>query len=124
MWSWKGDKLAAVMMKAMDIPAIPISFIEVLSSLQTGIIDSFYCTPYASISVQWNTQSKYMIDLPIANVSGGMVISQSGYDKLNSDEKKLLKQICSKYVKKLIDYNRLEDARAIEEMKKKWSTGH
>ena len=71
MWSWKGDELAEVIMRALEVPDIPINFTEVISSLQTGLIDGFYCTPTAAVSLQWYTEAKYFLNQPICNVTGG-----------------------------------------------------
>ena len=71
MWAWKGDQVANIIMQEVDIPSIAINFTEVIPSLQTGVIDGFYCTPTAAISLQWHLEAKYMLDQPICNVSGG-----------------------------------------------------
>ncbi len=88
MWLWKGDRFGNEIFKRLDIPAIPVSFTEVLPSLQTGLIDGVYTTPTALVSLQWYKEVNYMLDFPITLVSSGVVLSNKKWASLSSQEKK------------------------------------
>ena len=51
MWMWEGDPVAEATFKALNINAIPLSVIDVLTSLQTGLIDGAYTSPLAATIV-------------------------------------------------------------------------
>lgn len=42
MWMWEGDPVAEATFKAFDIEPIPLSVVDVLTSLQTGLINGAY----------------------------------------------------------------------------------
>ncbi len=90
MWLWKGDAFAGALMKMLNIPAIAVSFTEVLPSLQTGLIDGVYATPTALLSLEWQTQVNYMLDLPLTLVSSGIVLKKTAWDELSPELRKLL----------------------------------
>jgi len=70
MWAWQGDPIAEVAYKVIGITPVPLSITEVLTSLQTGIIDGVYGSPLAILATQWFTRVKYMHDVPLSNASG------------------------------------------------------
>ena len=117
MWVWKGDRVAEVMMQAVGIPAIAINFTEVIPSLQTGLIDGFYCTLTAAISLQWHLEAKYLLNQPACNVSGGVVMSEVGWNKLSPEEQKILTQESKKYIKILEKKNHQSDKETLELLK-------
>ena len=109
MWVWKGDKLATKIMKELKIPAIAISFPEVIPSLQSGLIDGVYCNPTGLLSLQWYTEMKYMLDLPFSLVSSGVVLSKETWNNLTASEKKIVQQSINKRIKETIVINRQAD---------------
>lgn len=92
MWIWKGDRLVESVMKKLNIPAVPVSFTEVIPSLQTGYINGVYTTPTALVSLQWHKEVRYRLDFPITLVSSGVVLSKKVWDSLTAQEKKWLQK--------------------------------
>ncbi len=117
MWIWKGDKLVLEFMNMLNIPAVPVNFTEVVSSLQTGLIDGFYVTPTGAVSLQWNNEIKTMLDMPITSVTGGLVISMDSWNKLSQAQKTLFRNIAKKNVKELMIANRQADSDTITLLK-------
>lgn len=99
MWIWKGDQLVESAMKSLEIPAIPVSFTEVIPSLQTGYINGVYTTPTALVSLQWHKEINYRLDLPITLVSSGVVLSKKVWDLLSAQEKKWINDSTTKNLK-------------------------
>jgi TRAP-type C4-dicarboxylate transport system substrate-binding protein len=118
MWMWEGDLVAEATFKAFGIKPIPLSVIDVLTSLQTGLINGAYASPLAAIALQWNTRVKYMMGLPLADASGAVVISKAAYDKLPADLQEILTRNGRKYMRELTLKSRKENADAIETLKK------
>ena len=67
MWMWEGDPLAEATFKAFNINPIPLSLADVLTSLQTGLIDGVYTSPLACITLQWFTKIKYFVEKKCKN---------------------------------------------------------
>ncbi len=118
MWMWEGDPIAEATFKAFGVKPIPLSIIEVLTSLQTGLINAAYISPLAAIGLQWNTRVKYMLNVPLADASGAVVISKKMYDTLPPNLQEILLRLGKKYMGELKQKSRDENARAIQAMKK------
>ena len=118
MWTWEGDQIAEAAFKSLGINPIPLSVVDVLTSLQTGLINGAYTSPLAALAMQWNTRVKYMMNVPLADAAGAVVISKKAYDKLPADLQEILLRNGKSYMAKLTTKSREENAAAIETMKK------
>lgn len=114
MWMWKGDTLAEVFMRVLEVPAIAIGFTEVVPSLQTGLIDGFYCTPTAAISLQWHLDAKYLLDQPFCSVTSGLVMAEKSWQKLSPNQQDLLIRSVKNHVAVLKKKSRQSDRETIQ----------
>jgi TRAP-type C4-dicarboxylate transport system substrate-binding protein len=80
MWAWEGDPLVEMMYKVFKIVPIPLPLTDVLTSLQTNLIDAVYAPPLAAIALQWFTQTKYITDLKLADSTGGILITKKALE--------------------------------------------
>jgi len=118
MWARQGDPIAEVAYKVIGITPVPLSVTEVLTSLQTGLIDGVYGSPLAILATQWFTKVKYMHNVPITDASGALLISKKYFDSLPKDLQEILLRNGKKYMRKLVELTREENQKAIETLKK------
>jgi TRAP-type transport system periplasmic protein len=122
MWVWDGDPVAETAFRALDLKPIPLSFDNVRTSLQTGLVNAFYTTPYAAIALQWYTQAKFMVDYPLTCSSGAVLLSKKYYDNMPKDLQEILIRNGRIYMKKLTDAGRLDNKNSLVELKKRGIT--
>jgi len=119
MWVWDGDPVAETAFHALDLKPIPLSFDNVRTSLQTGLINAFYTTPYAAIALQWYTQAKYMVDFPLTCSAGAVLLSKKYFDTMPKDLQEILLSNGRVYMKKLTEAGRLDNIKSLTELKKR-----
>lgn len=117
MWSWEGDPVAEATFKSLNANFIPLSITDVMTSLQTNLIDGFYTSPLAAISLQWFTTVKYMLDFPLADAAGSVVISKKEFDKLAPDLQDILIRNGKIYMKKLTQLSREDNKKSLQSLK-------
>jgi TRAP-type C4-dicarboxylate transport system substrate-binding protein len=122
MWVWDGDPVAETSFRALDIKPIPLSFDNVRTSLQTGMVNAFYTTPYAAIALQWYTQAKYMVDFPLTCSAGAVLLSKKYFDTMPKDLQEILLRNGKIYMKKLTEAGRLDNKNSLVELKKRGIT--
>ena len=122
MWVWDGDPVAETAFRALDLKPIPLSFDNVRTSLQTGLVNAFYTTPYAAIALQWYTQAKFMADYPLTCSSGAVLLSKKYYDTMPKDLQEILIRNGRIYMKKLTEAGRLDNKNSLTELKKRGIT--
>lgn len=118
MWSWEGDAIADAAFRALGISSIPLSVVDVLTSLQTGLINGAYTSPLAAVALQWNTRVKFMTNVPLADASGAVVLSKKKFDTLPADLQEILLRNGKKFMAQLTQKSREENAAAIQTMKR------
>jgi len=119
MWAWEGDPIAETLLKALGVNPIPLSMPDVMTSLQTGLIDAFYAPPYAALMLQWYTRAKYMVNVRLADAAGAVLLSKKYFDKLPPDLQTILLEKGKEYFRRLTLSSREQNATAVREMTKR-----
>lgn len=117
-WTWSGDRLAALFFKAFDVSPIPLALPDVLTSLQVGVVNAVYAPPLACIALQWFTRVKYMTDVPITYGFGAMLLSNDILAKISPQDATVIKRLAEKHSKSLIARTRVQDVEAIDLIRK------
>jgi TRAP-type C4-dicarboxylate transport system substrate-binding protein len=117
MWMWEGDPIAEATFRAFSINPIPLSITDVLTSLQTNLIDGVYVSPLACVAVQWYTKVKYMLDLPLADSNGAVLLAKKTFDKLTDPEKNTLRELSQKYFGQLTRLSREDNQKSLDLLK-------
>lgn len=118
MWVWAGDPLAELFYQAFDISPIPLSAPDVLTSLQTGIIDAVYASPLACVALQWFTRVNYMSDVPITHGLGAALISKKALRKVDPADVEILLEVSRLLLRRLTEKTRTQNLEAVDEIRK------
>jgi len=118
MWMWEGDLVAESTFKALGINPIPLSVINVMTALQTGMVNGVYTSPLAMIALQWFTKVKYMMEISLADAAGAVLISKRMFNKMPLEYQDILMSKSKEYFTKLMKLSRKENLRSIETLKK------
>ncbi len=117
-WTWEDAPMAKAIFEEAGISAIPLSLPDVLVGLQTGLVEVVYAPPSGAISLQWFTRTKFMTDVPLMYLIGGIVIKKNIFEKLPPDHRQILLELSSKYMNQLKLEVRKENQEAIQVMAK------
>lgn len=118
MWLWEGDPIAEATFAALKITPIPLSVTDVMTSLQTGMINGIYASPLSVLALQWHTRMKYVFSLSITNASGAAVISRKIFDTLSKEDQKALLELADRHMRVLNAASRKDNERSIATLKK------
>ncbi|MGD0917659.1 MAG: TRAP transporter substrate-binding protein DctP [Thermodesulfobacteriota bacterium] len=81
-WIWEESPMSKAIFDEAGVSAIPLSATDVLVGLQTRMVDVVYAPPTYAISLQWFTKIKYMTDVPLAYLAGGIVVNKETFIKI------------------------------------------
>ena len=118
-WQWTGDPMGQAFFDASGIAPVPLSIIDVYTSLSTGLIDTVYCPPLGAIALQWFTKTHYVTNVPMANGIGSLVVSSRFYQSLPQDLQKLLKSTGRETGEKLIEVTRRDNKESLKILRNK-----
>lgn len=81
-WSPTGDPVSEAFMKALEITPTSLTIPDVLSSLQSGLVETVYNSFYGSIVMQWFTKARYIVNFPYGYAYGVFALSSQQFNKL------------------------------------------
>jgi TRAP-type C4-dicarboxylate transport system substrate-binding protein len=116
-WLWQGDPIGQAFFKASGISPVPLSIIDVYTSLSTGLIDTVYAPPLGAIALQWFTKTKYISSLPLTNGIGGLIVTRRFFESLPDELQTVLRETGTEAGEKLVTATRLDNAKSIDELR-------
>ncbi|MYD44363.1 MAG: C4-dicarboxylate ABC transporter [Gammaproteobacteria bacterium] len=90
-WAPKGDRGSIRLLEAFGIVPIPLSIVDVLAGLQTGLVDTVAVPPTAAIVLQWHTQLKYILDLPFMYIYSVFVLDKGRFERLSPSDQAIVR---------------------------------
>lgn len=117
-WNWADSPMTKAIFDEAGIAAIPLSIPDVLVGLQTGLVDVVYAPPSGAISLQWFTKIKYMTDVNLSYLIGGLIIKKKVFEKMSTAHRQILMDACQQQMTQLKTTIRKENQEAIEVMVK------
>jgi TRAP-type transport system periplasmic protein len=90
-WIWEESPMAKAIFDEARISAIPLSVPDVLVGLQTGLVDVVYAPPSGAIALQWFTKVKYILDLPLLYLVGGVVVKKDVFQGIPKADQDVIK---------------------------------
>ena len=119
MFAWAGDQPMIDRWKANGFQPVPLAATDILTGLQTGMIDSYPTTPLLGLTLQWYKQTPNMVGLGLAPLVGGLVISKAAWNKLSAGDRVKVAAGCTRLEMRLHADVPKQDTTAIAEMQKR-----
>jgi TRAP-type C4-dicarboxylate transport system substrate-binding protein len=112
-WTWQGDPLPEAIFQAYGIVPVPLPLSNVLPALQAGRIDACYGTPLTVLALQWAPRVKYRTALPITNVIGALLLSDSLWRQLSAEQHTLVRETVRKFNARAVTNMRQYESKAL-----------
>ena len=113
-WVPEGDPGSEVAISAFGVSPIPLSIADVLSGLQTGLINGVAVPPIAAIALQWHTQLSYALDVPLLYVYGLLAVQDRRFSRLSEADQEVFFTVMSDAVAQVNARSRMDHERAVE----------
>lgn len=115
---WIPDTAAARdAVKAFSLQPIPLPISDVLSGLQTSLVNTIAGPPIASIALQWHTQVKYLTDMPLIYGWGTLVVNKKSLKKLKRKDRKIVNEVMTRIFKDIDTQNKKDNISALAALK-------
>jgi TRAP-type transport system periplasmic protein len=114
-----GDAKTEELMKFAGFHPVPLSPTDMLTALQTGMIDAFDCPPLVALANQWFGLAKYMVDLRWAPLVGATIVDRRTWDKIPEAQRAKLLEAAQRAGEKFRSEIRGLNDGAVTEMQKR-----
>lgn len=111
-WVPEGDTMSQMAFSAAHVSPVPLPLPDVLTGLQTGLIDTIGSSPVGAIALQWHTRVKYVTDTPLIYLYGILIVKRQVFERLDAADQAVVRAVMSAVFKRLNHLNREENAQA------------
>jgi TRAP-type C4-dicarboxylate transport system substrate-binding protein len=109
-WVPEGDSISYSSMEALSLAPVTLPLTDVLTGLQTGLIDIVAMSPIGALVLQWHTKIKYMTEIPLVYTVGFMAIDKRAFSKLSEADQQVVREVMQETYENF-DIANLEDNR-------------
>ena len=107
-WIPEGDPAGFAALRALGIAPVVMPVTDVMTGLQTSLLDSVTVPPVGAIVFQWHTRLKYITDVPVAYVYAALLIDRRVFNRLTPDDQQVVREVMEGVYRKF-DQNGVRD---------------
>ena len=95
-WIPEGDSISYASMEALSLNPVTLPLTDVLTGLQTGLIDIIAIPPIVALLMQWHTKVKYVTRVPLVYTFGFMAVDKKTFDKISDYDQAVVREVMTK----------------------------
>lgn len=99
-WVPEGDPISYAAMKDLGLSPVTLPITDVLTGLQTGLLDIVAVPPVTALVLQWHTKVRYMLKVPILYTMGLMAIDKRAFGRLSEADQQVVRDVMGEVYRK------------------------
>jgi len=92
-WVPEGDVVAYAALEALGVAPVTMPLTDVMTGLQTELLDSVTVPPVGAVVLQWHTRLKFITELPIAYVYAAILIEKKIFDQISAPDQGVVREV-------------------------------
>ena len=117
-WVPEGDQISFLAMQSLGLSPVVLPVTDVLTGLQTGLIDIAFASPVAALVLQWHTKVKYITALPLSYSMGVFAIEKKAFYALSPEDQQVVRDVMGTTMHSLDKAAREDNVKAAEVLRK------
>lgn len=113
-WVPDGDAISFLAMQALGLSPVVLPVTDVLTGLQTGLIEVAFASPVAALVLQWHTKVRYFTALPVSYSMGIFAIEKRAFNALSAEDQQVVREVMGRTMGGLDRQAREDNERATE----------
>lgn len=113
-WVPEGDMISYATMQALSLSPVTLPLTDVLTGLQTGLIDIVAMSPIGALVLQWHTKIKFIADLPLVYTMGFMAVDNKAFKKMSPADQELVREVMTRTYAQLDEANLVDNEEALQ----------
>jgi TRAP-type transport system periplasmic protein len=119
LFAWAGDDARVQLFRQSGFQPVALASTDILTGLQTGLIDAYPTPPLAALSLQWFRETPYMSEIGLGPLVGAVVVSNRAWAGIPEGDRAALLRIAEGYGKRLATEVPKQDDEAVAEMQRR-----
>lgn len=116
MFTWAADTTMVQWWKRNGYSPVPLAATDMLTGLETGMINAFPTTPLAALLMQFSKVTPHMLDVGFAPLVGATVISRRAWEGISEADRAVMRRSAEDVERRVADLIPKQDAESIEAM--------
>jgi TRAP-type transport system periplasmic protein len=111
-WVPEGDNISYKAMEALQLSPVVLPVTDVLTGLQTGLLEYVATPPVGAIVLQWYTKVKYVTTVPFAYTVGMLVIDKRAFSRISVADQAIVREVLNSVYARFEESNRQDNLEA------------
>lgn len=116
-WVPEGDQTSYVAMQALQLSPVVLPITDVLTGLETGLLDIVATPPVGAVILQWYTKTKFVTNLPLSYTLGVLAIDKGALQPVSEADQAVIREVMTALYARFDAQNRLDNAKAEQALK-------
>ena len=113
-WVPDGDLFSFTALQSMQLSPVILPVADVMTGLQTGLIDVIVTPPVGALLLQWYTKVRYVNPMPVAYTLGILGIDKRPFDRLTGADQQIVTEVMTATYERLDAINRGDNVEAYD----------
>lgn len=111
-WNPEKNEIALSVFRYVGVTPVSLPLSDVLTGLQTGLIDTIITSPIGALALQWHTHINYVTDQPLNYLTAMLIIDKKTFYKLSETDQKIVRDVMQGVYKKIDQQNKVDNIAA------------
>ncbi|MFK8051743.1 MAG: TRAP transporter substrate-binding protein DctP [Woeseiaceae bacterium] len=116
-WVPEGDEISYAGMEALDLSPVTLPVTDVLTGLQTGLLDIVATPPVGALVLQWHTKVKYGTPVPLVYTMAFIAIDKKRFDRIAPADQAIVAEVLGDIYTEFEQVNRVDNEKAFDALK-------
>lgn len=116
-WGIEGDIISKTIFDAIGVNTLSVPLTDVLTALQTGLLDTVGTSPIGAIALQWHTKVNYMNDTPLLYIYGLFTIGKKAFSRLTPEDQAIVREELGRVSAAIDKQNKIDNEKALEALR-------
>lgn len=108
-WIPSGNEVGEAVFESANIAPVILPLSDVLTGLQTGLINIVITSPIGAIALQWHTRIQYVVDMPLTYFSALLVVDKKAFNKIKPADREIVRNVMGKKFIEIDQQNRKDN---------------
>lgn len=92
-WLPEGDAVGFAALRALGVAPVMMPVTDVMTGLQTELLDSVAVPPVGAVVFQWHTRLEFITDVPLAYVYAALLIDRKAFARIRPEDQQVVREV-------------------------------
>lgn len=113
-WVPEGDQISFAALRALGVAPVVMPVTDVMTGLQTDLLDSVTAPPVGAVVFQWHTELDYINNAPLAYVYAALLIEKRAFERLSPEDQVIVREVMEGIYRKFDKFGVSENDEALQ----------